>query len=245
LWLTCFGAGQPVVILEAGHTESSATWEQVQPRIATFTTACSYDRAGRGRSDPPPDGPRHGKDIVRDLQAVLRSAPEPGPYFLVGHSLGGAFVRLYAASYPSDVVGIVLVDAVHEREFAAIDELLTPEQRAAGAGMRPLSPERIDIEAVFEELATSTRSLSVPVIVVARGQPLAADEMPTAWSADQRRRREELRQALQADLATLSPAGELIVAERSGHSIHHDQPEVVVQAVRKLVERWRQGRGGR
>ncbi|MGQ0702730.1 MAG: alpha/beta fold hydrolase [Gemmatimonadales bacterium] len=243
LWLACAGVGQPLVVLEAGHTESSATWEQVQPRIATFTRVCSYDRAGRGRSDPVQVRPRHGNDVVRELQVLLRVAPEPGPYLLVGHSLGGAFVRLYAASYPSDVAGLVLVDAVHEGEFAAIDELLTPEQRAAGAGMRPPSPEGMDIEGVFAELAGSRRPLSVPVIVVARGRPLAADEMPPAWTADQRRRREELRQALQADLATLSPAGELLVGGRSGHFVHHDQPEIVAEAVRKLVERWRQARG--
>jgi pimeloyl-ACP methyl ester carboxylesterase len=245
LWLSCAGTGQPVVVLEAGHTESSATWAQLQDRIATFTRVCSYDRAGRGRSDPAPTAPRRGNDIVRDLQALLHRAPEPGSYLLVGHSLGGAFARLYAASHANEVTGIVLVDAVHEREFAAIDELLTPEQRAAGAGMRPLSPEGIDVEKVFEELAASTRPLSMPVIVIARGRPLAVDEMPPTWSADQRRRREELRKALQADLATVSPSGELLIAQRSGHLVHHDEPEVVAEAIHRLVERWRKGHGGR
>lgn len=245
LWLTCVGQGQPVVVLEAGHTDASATWEQLQARVARVTRVCSYDRVGRGRSSPAPGTPRKGTDVVQDLHAVLRAASEPGPYLLVGHSLGGAFVRLYAASFPRDVAGLVLVDAVHEREFEAIDEILTPEQRKASAGMRPLSPEGFDIEAVFEELAGSRHPRSVPVTVVARGRPLGSDEVPPAWSAEQRRRREELRQALQADLATLSPAGELVVAERSGHFVHHDQPEVVAAAIQKLVQRWRQSRASR
>ena len=239
LFLTCAGAGQPVVVLEAGHTETSATWERVQAQLASVTRVCSYDRAGRGRSSPAPSAPRKGGDVVQDLQAMLRVAREPSPYVLVGHSLGGAFVRLYAASSPGDVAGLVLVDAVHEREFSAIDELLTPDQRAAGAGMRPLSPEGFDIEAIFKELASARRPLSVPVVVVARGRPLGSDELPPDWTAEQRRRREELRRALQADLATLSPAGELVVAERSGHFVHQDQPEVVAAAVRNLVDRWR------
>ena len=245
LWIKCVGHGQPVVVLEAGHTEASDTWEQVQAHVASVTRVCSYDRAGRGRSTPPPNSPRSGNDVVQDLRAVLRAAKEPGPYLLVGHSLGGAFVRLYATSYPGDVASLVLVDAVHEREFAAIDELLTPEQRAAGAGMRPLSPEGLDIETVFEELADAKHPGSVPVIVVARGQPLGSDEMPPDWTAEQRRRREELRRALQADLAALSPKGQLVISERSGHFVHHDQPEVVAGAIRQLVERWRQDRAGR
>ena len=245
LWMRCVGRGQPVVVLEAGHTEASDTWEQVQARVASLTRVCSYDRAGRGRSTPAPGGPRSGNDVVQDLRAMLHAAQERGPYLLVGHSLGGAFIRLYAASFPHDVAGLVLVDAVHEREFAALDELLTPAQRAAGAGMRPLSPERLDIEAVFKELAALRQRFSVPLIVVARGQPLANDEMPPDWTVEQQRRREELRQALQAELATLSPAGELVVAERSGHFVQHDQPEVVAAAIRKLVQRWREGRAGR
>ena len=244
LWLTCVGLGQPVVILEAGHTDDSATWEQLQAQVASVTRVCSYDRVSRGRSSPASRTPRKGTDVVQDLHAMLRAAPESGPYVLVGHSLGGAFVRLYAASFPREVAGLVLVDAVHEREFAAIEEILTPEQRTAGAGMRPASPEGVDIEAVFAELAGSSHPRSVPVTVVARGRPLGSDEMPSDWSAEQRRRREELRQALQADLATLSPAGELVVATRSGHFVHHEQPEVVAAAIRKLVQRWRQSRAG-
>jgi len=123
LWLACSGIGQPTVILEAGHTDSSTTWGQVQPQIAAFTRVCSYDRAGRGRSDRAIGSGRRGHDVVQDLHALLHTSAERGPYLLVGHSLGGAFVRLYTAAYPGDVAGLVLVDAVSEREDAAIDEL--------------------------------------------------------------------------------------------------------------------------
>jgi pimeloyl-ACP methyl ester carboxylesterase len=240
LWLACSGTGQPTVILEAGHTDSSATWTRVQPRIAPFTRVCSYDRAGRGRSDPGAGNGRRGRDVVQDLHMLLRAADEPGPYVLVGHSLGGAFVRLYATAYPGDVAGVVLVDAVSEREHAAIDELLTSEQRALGAAMPPPQPEGIDILAVYDELRSQPDPLAVSLVAVARGRPLADEELPPTWTPDQRRRREEIRQAAQADLARLSPSGELLVATASGHFVHHDEPELVVSAVRKLVERWRE-----
>ncbi|MGH9660978.1 MAG: alpha/beta fold hydrolase, partial [Bryobacteraceae bacterium] len=237
LWLVCQGAGQPGVLLEAGHGEASDTWVAVQSRVASFTRVCRYDRAGRGQSYPAAPGRgRHGRDVIADLHALLTGAGEPGPLVLVGHSLGGAFVRLYAASHPDATAGLVLVDAVHEREFEAIDQLLTPEQRTGGAGTHPMSPEGIDIEGVFAELREVNSQVAVPVVVVARGRPLQHDEMPPNWSSEQRRRREELRKSLQADLATRFPRGELIVAAGSGHFVHHDRPDVVVIAIRKIVE---------
>jgi pimeloyl-ACP methyl ester carboxylesterase len=148
-------------------------------------------------------------------------------------------VRLYTAAYPGDVAGLILVDAVSEREHAAIDELLTPDQRAIGATMPPPQPEGIDIRAVYDELTSRARPLTVPLVVVARGQPLADDELPPSWSPEQRRRREDIRYASQVDMARLSPAGELIVAKGSGHFVHHEQPAIVIAAVRKLVGQWR------
>jgi len=237
LWLDCRGRGSPTVLLEAGHTEASGTWSAIQEDVASFTRVCSYDRAGRGQSPPAPDMARTSDDVVADLRSLLSTAGEPPPFILVGHSLGALFVRRYCAAEPAAVVGMALVDGVHEEEFERIDALLTPEQRAAGAGLRPMSPENFDIEAILKLARDdAARPPAIPVVVIARGLPLMNEEFPPDWSAEQRAAREALRLDLHQELARRFPRGRLVVASRSGHHVHHDEPELVVAEIRRLVE---------
>ncbi|HSZ50365.1 MAG TPA: alpha/beta hydrolase [Caulobacteraceae bacterium] len=113
----CAGAGGPTVVFESGWGADSGEWVRVLPMLAPSRQACSYDRAGYGASDPGPD-PRDAAAIVRDLRAGLRAARIRGPYILVGHSAGGLYVRLFAAKYPKDVAGLVLVDPSVEHQDA-------------------------------------------------------------------------------------------------------------------------------
>jgi pimeloyl-ACP methyl ester carboxylesterase len=119
------GIGAPTVVLEAGAGCTSDSWAQVFDAIAQFTRVVCYDRAGLGASDP---GPRRRtcQEIVYDLQALLINANLLGPYVLVGHSFGGQIVRLYAHQHPAEVVGMVLVDAVHHDQNARALALLPP-----------------------------------------------------------------------------------------------------------------------
>lgn len=109
------GSGGPAVILEAGLGCISSDWGLVQPEIAKFTKVVSYDRAGTGWSEPSPF-PRTSQQIVEELHTLLQKANIPKPYILVGHSFGGTNVQLYAATYPDEVQGIVLVDSCHEEQ---------------------------------------------------------------------------------------------------------------------------------
>ena len=127
LHLWCTGAGSPVVVLEAGGGGMVLEWSRVQPEIAKTTRVCSYDRAGFGWSELGPN-PRSAVQIVRELHTVLQTAQVPVPYVLTGHSAGGLFVRLYASTYPTDVVGMVLVDSTHE-DF---QQRMPPEAGASG-----------------------------------------------------------------------------------------------------------------
>jgi pimeloyl-ACP methyl ester carboxylesterase len=108
--------GQPTVVFEGGLGAPWLVWDLVQPGVAEHTRACSYDRAGYGWSDPGPQ-PRSARQMAGELHGLLEKAGETGPYLLVGHSLGGIIIRIYAAEYPEQVSGLLLVDARHEDFF--------------------------------------------------------------------------------------------------------------------------------
>ena len=101
----------PTILFEAGAFGFSADWGVVQERAtARGWRTCSYDRAGLGLSDPGPE-PRDGLAVVGDLEKLLAAAHEDGPFILVGHSMAGLYLRLYANRNPGKVAGLVLVDA--------------------------------------------------------------------------------------------------------------------------------------
>jgi pimeloyl-ACP methyl ester carboxylesterase len=132
LHLHCVGQGSPTVVLDAGLGAFSLDWGAVQPRIATSTRVCAYDRAGLGWSEPGPL-PRSPQQFANELHLLLTKAGVEGPYVLVVHSISGKTARLFASQHPNDVAGMVLIDARHE----SVDEHLTPEQIAAeGAQQR-------------------------------------------------------------------------------------------------------------
>ncbi len=108
--------GSPTVILEAGLASTSLSWASVQPLIAEFAPVASYDRAGLGWSEDA-SGPATALNAARDLYALLQHARLPGPYILVGHSLGGLIVRAFQQEYSDDVIGLVLVDPVVRAEW--------------------------------------------------------------------------------------------------------------------------------
>jgi pimeloyl-ACP methyl ester carboxylesterase len=112
----CSGHGSPTVIFDSGLGDSTRAWALVQPRIAAVTRACSYDRAGLGFSDPSPQPGTSANDVA-DLHRLLSALRIKPPYVLVGHSMSGLAVKLYADTHLADVVGLVLVDPTHEDQF--------------------------------------------------------------------------------------------------------------------------------
>jgi pimeloyl-ACP methyl ester carboxylesterase len=110
------GEGAPTVLFESGMGASCLSWTHVQPAVAEFSRAVSYDRAGHGWSDPA-HGPRTAQQIAQELHALLNIAEVPGPYVLVGHSFGGYVTRAFARLYREEVVGMVLVDSIHPAEW--------------------------------------------------------------------------------------------------------------------------------
>ncbi|MGO9083987.1 MAG: alpha/beta fold hydrolase [Candidatus Sulfotelmatobacter sp.] len=129
--LYCSGQGTPTVILETGGNSPGYEYLVLQSKMAAFTRACWYDRAGVGWSDPP-SSPRTSASVVSDLHEALQRAGVLPPYVMAGGSVGGQYVRIYTARYPSDVAGLVLIDSatpdMHEPDFA-----LAPINRMSGS----------------------------------------------------------------------------------------------------------------
>lgn len=124
LHIHSMGEGGPTVVFESALGGSSLSWALLRSDVAKLTRACSYDRAGLGWSDADPM-PRTPQRIVKELHTLLINARTTGPYVLVGHSFGGLTARLYAAQYPEEVVGMVLVDPAHPSQRLQ----MTAEQR--------------------------------------------------------------------------------------------------------------------
>jgi pimeloyl-ACP methyl ester carboxylesterase len=130
--LNCVGSGSPTVVFESDLDQyGSMSWVPVQEKIGELTRACSYDRAGILWSEPGPL-PRDGETIAREIHTVLDAAGEEGPFVLVGHAFGGAYVRIFAGMYPGDVSGMVLLESSHPEMF----------MRFAEYGVVPEIPDR-------------------------------------------------------------------------------------------------------
>ena len=125
LHLSCTGSGSPTVVLQAGGTEMSSAFGWIAPAVARETQVCVYDRAGRGWSEFA-DSPQDATQISTDLRTLLARGNVPGPYVLAGHSFGGLYVLTFAALYPDDVAGLVLVDSTAP---AATNEVSVPTEK--------------------------------------------------------------------------------------------------------------------
>jgi pimeloyl-ACP methyl ester carboxylesterase len=212
--IRCGGAlrkGVPVVVLEAGGGNSADTWKDVHSPIAEFARACAYDRPGLGTSTSPLE-PLSADAHIQLISALLKAAGEPGPYVLVGHSIGGVIAALYANANPREVVGMVLVDSSHEE--------VNRRFREAGVESTAPSNSRVFIEALGKRPWRGT----IPLVVLTRGKPPEIAARHPIWLE------------LQRDWVTRSPNAKQIIAANSGHYIHNDEPQLVVNAVRSVVE---------
>src|SRR5215204_4463501 len=231
LFISCAGSGSPTVVLEAGSGNSAETWVGVQPEVARFTRVCSYDRAGLGQSDPAPTGVRTVQDSVDDLHALLAAADISGPIVLVGHSLGGLIVRLYTSQYPDDVAGLVLIDGMPPDLPAAGLALLPAAERretfVVMHGLHPQDPEHLDIIASGVWVMAHPPA-PVPTIVLAAGFHGAPGTAPDAAF-------EALWQELQREQARVLDA-QLVSVPEGDHFLQLDRPELVVEAIRQVVE---------
>ena len=263
--IDCTGKGIPTVILESGLGDTFLSWRKVQPQIAQFVQVCSYDRAGLGYSDPSPLS-RTSRVIAEELHALLQAAGIPPPYILVGHSLGGYNVRLFQSLYPKEVAGMVLVDASHpDQENRFPPELKTmegtwqreaaflayttpfgitrvlgfceddPRERAAECNFHSsreaLAELRAFPKSAHEAAAAGTLG-DLPLIVLSHDPDKPSSEL----SPEVAKPTNEAWEKMQEELAHLSTRGTQTIAKNSAHYIQNDRPDLVIDAVRKVVD---------
>ena len=265
MYLECRGRGSPAVVLVAGLKASAEDWntaKQSRPtvfaEVAKFTRVCTYDRPGTpvgekpSRSDPVRQ-PTTAEDAAADLHALLSAAGVARPYVLVGHSYGGLVVRLYASTYPEDVSGLVLVDALTE----GLRDAETPEQWAiqrklmAGDIRESLvlypALERIDPDRSFDQVRAAPPLRALPLVVLSADRAwgpqipsmIASGVLPADVPPDFGYVTDAAQKQAQDRLAKLVPNAKHINNTNSGHEIHKDQPKLVIDAIRAVVEAMR------
>ena len=168
LHIHCVGYGSPTIIMDSGLNEFSVQWVEIQSEVSKYGRACSYDRAGFGWSEA---GlyPRTSETIIKELHTLLEKARIEGPYVLVGHSFGGMNMRLYAHHFPSEVIGMVLVDAAHEGQSVRVPALQKASEQVLGQfrllarltslGLLALSPNDIPDRGLSGETLAQYRAI--------------------------------------------------------------------------------------
>lgn len=258
--ILCKGERQPTVIMDAGLGGVSLEWVHVQDLLQDRVRVCAYDRTGYGWSDAGPM-PRTSSRNANELFLLLQQARIPGPYVLVGHSYGGYNMQLFARRHQDITAALVLVDASHPDQLARFEAPpiginMMPDNRGTMMGhLMPTVatnlPEELKPIAHRQLLNPKTRVAAgseylnfrksaaqvreerplpgLPVVVVTRGKRA----WPETKLGD---RMEQLWLDLQAELAAASPRSAHIIAEKSGHHVHLDQPELVADAITLVIE---------
>ncbi len=214
------GSGASTVVFENGLGPPLEMWGKVQPQVSRFARTVAYDRAGVGLSEQGP-APRDGRQVARELRDALRVAGVAPPYVLVGASLGGLYIRVFAGMYPEDVSGMVLVDPTHD---------VAPLER-------PVHPELDVVGETVEQARSSLIPPRVPLVLI---DAIGRQEVPFT-SAAIRLLRAKQRPAIDGESRAYEKwldgihGARLVVTRDSGHNVPIEQPDLVVNTIRQVV----------
>jgi len=237
------GAGSPAVILVAGLGNALDSWSQISPAAAGLSTVMAYSRAGLGRSDPSPHE-YTAQAAVAELHALLKRLELKPPYVLVGASYGGILVRLYTSVYPTEVAGLVFIDASHEQQvqrWGKLDSTYPAAFRSFFEGrLKSLKGAEAGEtrESMRIQAAGGVEGMKpVPDVPIAVLTSMKVD--PSAQYVNDTEAGHEAWRAMHDEWVRQSHNGEHIVTARSGHHIQDDEPQLVMNAIRFVVDRVR------
>lgn len=223
------GEGTPAIVFEAGFGAGLASWSTIQSSIAKFARTVSYDRAGIGQSEAGPK-PRVAKQIAAELHTALKNAGVGPPYILVGHSFGGIYVRVFADMYPKEVAGLVLIDPSQEtfdewtRTHKEAQRAPMPDEQMAKAS-QGVRDEAAQVPASYAQARAAKVPAGIPVILLTATRD---DTMPAAvrkiWGEKH------------AEWIAKVPGAKHVVVENSGHFVQAEQPQLVIDAIKQVVD---------
>ena len=255
MYVDCLGENKPTIIVDVGIAASSASWYKIAKELSKNTRICLYDRAGYGWSDSG-RGERTTATIVHELKLLVKRAEIPGPYIIVGHSFGGFTARYFAAKFPEDVAGLVLVDSSHPEQIyrlSALDNqgkkpLITGRDANAPADFSEFERKWYFLnssrKATFAQMAElkyfkqsayqvkhSGRLKDIPIAVLSRGiaqlPELNGVSLENEWLD------------MQKDLLNLSKNSWHSIILNSGHNIYEEAPAKIIENILEVIEKSR------
>ena len=238
------GSGSPTIVFEAGLGDAWEDWKAVLPQAARLSSVVLYSRSGLGHSEPGP-GDHRARTEMTELHRLLDSLHVPRPIVLVGRSYGGLLSRLYVSMYPREVAGLVLVDGTHERQvkrwgeidprypgqFRAFFDSLLGTMKPGAEADETRETMRIQAAGTVEGL-TPLPDLPLAVLTSMQASPHPA-------YVNQSVRGHEVWRDLHEEWARRSHYAEHVVTDRAGHGIQDDQPQLVIDAIRFVLDRVR------
>ncbi len=254
LYIHCEGDGKPTIVIDTGVGETFESWESVIELLKSETRVCVYHRAGYGKSEIGPM-PRDSQRVADELHKLLILSNENNSIILVGHSLGGLNMQLYANSYPEQVKGLVLIDPpplawMGGEGFPELRELfmenMLASREAADAASESNDPELMEMADFLNSVASENEEFfgqtaeqiseihsfdKLPLTVIGASE-LEAGFGEFAYSFRQFWNQESI------ELSKKSSKGKFILAEGSSHHIHLDAPKIIVDAILEMIKKF-------
>ncbi len=237
------GAGSPAIVLVGGLGNALDAWAQITPAAAEFSTVIAYSRGGLGKSEPAPHDST-AKSSVEELHALLAKLQLKPPYILVGASYGGILVRLYTSLHPTEVAGLVLVDASHEQQVQRYGKLDPAYPAAFKKSFEARLKESKGADAAetreslrIQEAGAVEGMTPLPDIPIAVLTSMKIDPAPEY--VNQTAKGHDAWRAMHDEWLQRSCNGIHIVTARSGHHIQDDEPQLVIEAIRFVLDRVR------